>query len=186
MPALTTARKNAVILVVLLFVQLVLMSSSASSGGSTVLESWVMRFSSPGTAGLESCGESGSSRRIEASVSQLPGRNFKVQELLTALHHRVPAQQSRNHVAQSCTLLYRRLAVCSVSLSNRRVSRYRLPTASRRYSRLKICATCGTAAEDTLKKRGILLTVSRIGRIPLCGHACWAGRSIRVIRTIRG
>ena len=48
MPALNTGRQNAVLLVVLLALQLLLMSGGETSRGSLLIESWVMRLSSPG------------------------------------------------------------------------------------------------------------------------------------------
>jgi len=48
MPALSTTRQNAIILVALLFLQLLLMSGSLrTADGTTVLESWLLRLSSP-------------------------------------------------------------------------------------------------------------------------------------------
>jgi len=48
MPALSTTRQNAIILVILLFLQLLLMSGGLRSAeGTTVLESWLLRLSSP-------------------------------------------------------------------------------------------------------------------------------------------
>ena len=53
-------------------------------------------------------------------------------------HH----QSAPKFVAQICNLLYRRFPICGVSgIPQGRVSNHALPTPSRRYGRLKTCAT---------------------------------------------
>ena len=51
-------------------------------------------------------------------------------------------EMCHNRVTQIFNLLYRRFSICCASeSSNRLLQSKALPTASRRYSRLKICAT---------------------------------------------
>src|SRR5688572_27433655 len=111
-------------------------------------------------------GESGSVGRRNQPLRKLQGTSLAVPSPVGYVFTALPTP-----VAQTCSLLYRRVALCQTQANHGAWDGSDiLPIKNRRYGRLKICATVNRypVGRERVRVRGILFEIGLVPGICFC------------------